>query len=252
MSQQDRQGVRTATDLERKYNFGQTFAEVYGLIDDARDTADEAVEELDNKLNHEEIFNRLTNYGEVQGIYRENDDIYINASYIKTGMMDAERIDVENLDVNRLNMTGAIAWADLASEVQIDITDALNLASSASSSASSAQLLAQQIAEGEYANGSFIDHNKIYSPEIYANEFNVFPESTIESGSFNLYGYYTALGNTTMHHFLSISYADTTPPVIVFSSPGSANASWDFPQTFFYGDLDFNNATVNGLSATFG
>lgn len=37
---QDRIGARTATDLERKYNFGKTFAEMLGLINDSRDKVD--------------------------------------------------------------------------------------------------------------------------------------------------------------------------------------------------------------------
>lgn len=37
---QDRSGVRTAVDLERKYNFGKTFAEMLGLINDSRDKVD--------------------------------------------------------------------------------------------------------------------------------------------------------------------------------------------------------------------
>jgi hypothetical protein len=40
MSKQDRQGVRTATDLEQKYNFGKTFAELMGVATDARESVD--------------------------------------------------------------------------------------------------------------------------------------------------------------------------------------------------------------------
>ena len=111
MSKQDRAYTRTASDLERKYNFGQSFAEVYGLVSDAQraaETARKAVDELDNALSPEELFNRLTNYGEVQGIYRENDEIYINASYIKSGRIAAQFIDAENLHVNAANIDGTI------------------------------------------------------------------------------------------------------------------------------------------------
>ena len=112
MSKQDRQGARTAADIERKYNFGQTFAEVYGLVSDAQkaaETAINAVDGLDQRLDHEEIFNRLTKYGTVQGIYRgEDDDIYINASYIKSGTIAAEFIDAENLEVAAANITGLL------------------------------------------------------------------------------------------------------------------------------------------------
>lgn len=37
MSKQDRQGARTAADLERRYNFGRTFAQVLGVATDTRD-----------------------------------------------------------------------------------------------------------------------------------------------------------------------------------------------------------------------
>lgn len=43
---QDRQGARTLADLERKYNFGRSFAEVIGIATDARN----ATAELDKKL----------------------------------------------------------------------------------------------------------------------------------------------------------------------------------------------------------
>lgn len=85
---QDRQGVRSATDLEQKYNFGKSFAEVMGLATDARDTANAAkgaIDNLDNDLDSDEIFNRLTENGALQGLYKEDGNIYINASYIKSG-----------------------------------------------------------------------------------------------------------------------------------------------------------------------
>lgn len=87
VSKQDRTYARTATDLERKYNFGKSFGEVYGLIDEAKRIAKEAegaVNNLDNDLDQEEIFNRLTNNGQAQGIYRTEDgDIYINGKYVE-------------------------------------------------------------------------------------------------------------------------------------------------------------------------
>lgn len=96
MSKQDRVAPRTAADIERKYNFGQTFAEFAGLIDAAQKAADaadaaakEASKAVDN-LDQDEIFNLLTNNGKAQGIYREGEDIYVNASYIKGGKIITE------------------------------------------------------------------------------------------------------------------------------------------------------------------
>ena len=96
MSKQDRQGARTASDLERKYSFGKSFAEVFGIADEAKRTADEAKETSSKpaeKLTHEEVFNLLTNNGQLHGLYRGDDgELYINASYIMTGEFLADLI----------------------------------------------------------------------------------------------------------------------------------------------------------------
>lgn len=101
ISKQDLNAPRTAADIERKYNFGKSFAEVMGIATDARDTAAEAkkaTSDLDVKLTQEEIFNRLTNNGEVQGIFRDDDgQIYINAEYI---------VALSKLFANDITMTG--------------------------------------------------------------------------------------------------------------------------------------------------
>lgn len=47
---QDRTGVRTAVDLERKYNFGKTFSEMLGLINDSRDKVDSVESSLRNEI----------------------------------------------------------------------------------------------------------------------------------------------------------------------------------------------------------
>lgn len=140
MSKQDGYSPRTAVDLERKYNFGQSFAEVYGLAGDARKAAEDAAlaaEEAKKAvegLDPEEIFNRLTNYGEWQGIYRGDDGgVYINASFIKsgtikagqaeieaatiTGQLVATQIDAKDLKVLAANITGTLTAG------QIDTTN---------------------------------------------------------------------------------------------------------------------------------
>lgn len=105
MSKQDRVAPRTAADIERKYNFGQTFAEFADLIDDAQRAAEEAqkaVEDLDKTLSPEEIFNRLTDDGKVQGIYRADDgQVYINARYLVTGILRSKNGDTFYLDLDK-------------------------------------------------------------------------------------------------------------------------------------------------------
>lgn len=56
--------------------------------------AQTAVTTLDNSLNQQGVFNRLTNNGQTQGIYLEDGKVYINGTYIKTGAIDAELLTV--------------------------------------------------------------------------------------------------------------------------------------------------------------
>lgn len=147
MSKQDGYSSRTAVDLERKYNFGKTFAEVYGLISDAQRAAQEAKNAFDG-LSHEQIFNLLTNYGEWQGIYRDdNGDVYVNASFIKggtikgdsvkveaatiTGQLVATQIDTKDLKVLAANITGQLTAGQIdATNLKVssaNITGALSI-----------------------------------------------------------------------------------------------------------------------------
>ena len=117
MSKQDGCAPRTAADLERKYNFGQTFADVYGLAADARKIAEEAQNAYQG-LNQDQIFNLLTNFGQAQGIYRDDTgNVYVNASYIKGGKVAADYIDTENLKVEAANITGGLTVGDDSTEL---------------------------------------------------------------------------------------------------------------------------------------
>ena len=88
MSKQDRQGARTPADLERKYDFDRRFKENATAAAEAKKMS----EDLDKSLTADEVFNRLTDGGQVQGIYKEDGNIYINASYIKAGVLLATLI----------------------------------------------------------------------------------------------------------------------------------------------------------------
>ena len=52
----------------------------------------ESTVKLDESLNQESIFNRLTNNGQTQGIILHDGQLYINASYIQTGTLSADLI----------------------------------------------------------------------------------------------------------------------------------------------------------------
>ena len=129
-AKQDRVAPRTAEDIERRTNLRQTLAEFAGMVDDAQKAADDAeaaakaandaVKNLNNELDQEEIFNRLTNNGEVQGIYMAEDgQIYINASYIVSGVIDAALVTVKNLIADSIT-SGVLKSSDGTLSIDLD------------------------------------------------------------------------------------------------------------------------------------
>lgn len=64
-------------------------------------------------LSQRDIFNILTNNGVDQGIYLQNGRIYINAEYIGSGQISADRIDTDNLVAGKVNSTNGQYWAKI-------------------------------------------------------------------------------------------------------------------------------------------
>lgn len=76
------------------------------------------VKDLD-ALTHEEVFNLLTNFGQIQGIYQEGNQIYINATYIKSGTMSADLIKGGTLELGGNNNQNAVLIIKNASGTEI-------------------------------------------------------------------------------------------------------------------------------------
>lgn len=96
ISKQDMVAARTPADLERRYNLRKSFGEAMNLATDARKAAEEAdrlaqeAKKAMEGLDQEEIFRILTNNGEAKGVFRgEDGQIYINASYLATGIISS-------------------------------------------------------------------------------------------------------------------------------------------------------------------
>ncbi|HFL3547502.1 TPA: hypothetical protein ACG3PB_004106, partial [Clostridioides difficile] len=52
-----------------------------------------------NDITQLEIFNKLTNNGLAKGLYMVGNELYLNASYIKTGTLEGQFINGRNLTV---------------------------------------------------------------------------------------------------------------------------------------------------------
>ena len=105
-------------------------------INGANETADEAlgsVSILDESLNQQEIFNRLTNNGQTQGIFLSNGLLYLNASYISTGTLNANLIKAGILS----DKSGKNTWNMVTGEMRLQGLD-IYIEDAASSAADSA------------------------------------------------------------------------------------------------------------------
>ncbi|MEE1467950.1 MAG: phage tail spike protein [Collinsella sp.] len=71
------------SDTIKTYNSAARQAK--SIIEQAQ--AQDKVDELDDSLTQREVFNRLTNNGATQGIYLSGGKVYINATYIETGII---------------------------------------------------------------------------------------------------------------------------------------------------------------------
>ena len=60
---------------------------------------DNAVKEYDTSLGQDEVFNKLTNGGEDQGIYIQDKKLYINANYILAGLLAGKFINAKGIKV---------------------------------------------------------------------------------------------------------------------------------------------------------
>ena len=86
-AKQDRQGVRTASDLEQKYNFDKTFAELMGIATDARDKVDSVESTLRSEF--EEKYTTIS---------RDTEKIVMEAlaEYVKTGDLEEYKKTVQS------------------------------------------------------------------------------------------------------------------------------------------------------------
>jgi hypothetical protein len=68
----------------------------------AQNAAGEAAKLAVESQTQQDVFNRLTDNGRLKGIYMEDGELYINATYLKSGIIDAAVVQVVNLIAEKL------------------------------------------------------------------------------------------------------------------------------------------------------
>lgn len=81
--------------------------------------ASEVAQKAVDKQTPKYVFNKLTDNGKLKGLFMENDDLYVNASYLKTGTLDAQLVTITNLIADHVVSTSGgfelDVWAAISS-----------------------------------------------------------------------------------------------------------------------------------------
>lgn len=101
-----------ASDASKKSDAAKNAAIAAASVDaaqkanNAEENAKAYADAIDAALNQLEIFNRITNNGSAKGIYLSNGQLYINATYLKSGTISSDLINVLTLFAKDITMTG--------------------------------------------------------------------------------------------------------------------------------------------------
>lgn len=223
-------GLNTVTVIEsrgmtalsnKSSNQSNTTTEQAALIEQAVETT----RELNRSLTQEEIFNRLTDNGVIQGLLLYNGKVYLNADYVRSGRLGADHIDATELHVNAANVDGTLTIGqlpgDVATEAEVTIitnntistTNVLAQNLRVNMANVSGTLSASNIVGGTLTLGGLNDENGILQIADGNNQLIGSWKNdgiTIEKGSITLTGFSSG-NNTTL---VSISEAPWYPIMI--------------------------------------
>ena len=124
-----------------------------------------------------------------------------------------------------------ITWEDIEADEDGIISD-------------KAAALVEDLAAGRYtaSGNTFINGKNIYSPNIFANHFGIYPDDETDlTGGLSIYGMWCG----ERIEICSITYSgqDMLAPYVVFGSENNAYAMWNFPHTSILGNIDISSDT---------
>jgi hypothetical protein len=109
---QDRVAPRTVADIERKYNFGKSFAEIMGLIDDTRNEVDSAYSEL-----RSEIIEQST------AIRRDTEEIVLNATQTVERVEESVNNSIDGVNESITTLKSEVETKMTAEQVSITVQE---------------------------------------------------------------------------------------------------------------------------------
>ena len=107
---QDRAAPRTVADIERKYNFGKSFAEIMGLIDDTRNEVDSAYSELRSEVTEQST-----------AIRRDTEQIVMQATKTVTQVEQSVNDSLESVNESINTLTSEVETKMTAEQVSITV-----------------------------------------------------------------------------------------------------------------------------------
>ena len=121
-------------------------------LEAAKKAAQAYVDALDESLGQKSVFDRLTNYGKIQGLFMQNGNLYANASYVKSGVLDANLVKAGILTDKK----GLQYWDMTTGEFRLAGTSTIagNKASDLATTTAAQQLTSEaEAAAKKYADG---------------------------------------------------------------------------------------------------
>lgn len=121
-------------------------------LEAAKKAAQAYVDALDESLGQKSVFDRLTNYGKIQGLFMENGNLFANASYVKSGVLDANLVKAGILTDKK----GLQYWDMTTGEFRLAGTSTIagNKASDLATTTAAQQLTSEaEAAAKKYADG---------------------------------------------------------------------------------------------------
>ncbi len=148
-------------------------------------TDDTAVDELDKNLDMKGVFDRITENGTRKGIYIGSDgELYINATYIKSGVIDADLIEAGGITAGKI-AANAITASKIASDAITSAkirAGAVTATEIASGAITSSKIAAGAITAGMISSGTFTSDNE-YRIKYNNSNYIVCIDSTVTPSS---------------------------------------------------------------------